>query len=164
MSGYGVPTDAAGALPFEWARERLIANRNYWVGTVDPAGRPHSTPVWGVWMPDDVFWFSCDPLAYKARNLRNNPNVVVTTADTVEFVSVEGAAAEAAPPDEVSRAWAIKYGDDHDREDPEAAIAEMAEFFASNAAFAVRPTKAIGMIERAEEFAEKATRWVWDPQ
>lgn len=162
MADYGVPTDPTGALPFEWARERLIANRNYWVVTVDAAGRPHSTPVWGVWTSDDTFWFSCAPTAYKARNLRINPAVAITTTDTVEFVSVEGMAAEAEPPPEIAREWAVKYGDDNDRDHPDQAVAEMAQFFASNAAFQVRPTKAIGMIEREEEFATKATRWVWD--
>jgi general stress protein 26 len=162
MADYGVPTDPSDAMPFEWARERLQANRNYWIVTVDTHGRPHSTPVWGVWRDDDTFWFSCAPTAFKARNLRTNPAVAITTTDTVEFVSVEGMAAEATPPPDVSREWAVKYGDDNDRDNPDQAVAEMAEFFASNAAFQVRPTKAIGMIEREEEFATKATRWVWD--
>ena len=160
MSEYGVPADPAGTLPFEWARERLVANRNYWVVTVDPGGRPHSTPVWGVWH-DDTFWFSCAPGALKARNLRANPHVAVTTSDTVEFVSVEGVAAEAAAPSEVAQAWARKY-DDGTGDGGAADVAEMEAFFAANAAFQVRPSKAIGMIERPDEFAEKATRWVFD--
>lgn len=157
MSDYGVPADPAGALPFEWARERLAANRNYWVVTVDQAGRPHSTPVWGLWHTDDTFWFSCAPSALKARNLRANPHAVVTTHDTVEFVSVEGVAAELAPPPEVARGWAEKYDETGDP----AKLAESIEFFVAHAAFRVSPRKAIGMIEREDEFAEKATRWVW---
>ncbi|UDY36287.1 pyridoxamine 5'-phosphate oxidase family protein [Dermatobacter hominis] len=157
MSDYGVPVDLAGALPFEWARERLAANRNYWVVTVDPAGRPHSTPVWGLWHTDDTFWFSCAASALKARNLRANPHAVVTTHDTVEFVSVEGVAAELAPPPDVARAWAEKYDESGDP----AKVAESIEFFVGHAAFRVSPRKALGMIEREEEFAEKATRWVW---
>ncbi len=160
MSDYGVPADPAGALPFEWARERLRSNRNYWVVTVDAGGAPHATPVWGVWADDDTFWFSCAPSAFKARNLRVNPRTVVTTADTVEFVSVEGVATEAAAPTEIARAWARKY-DDGTGDGGAADLAEMEAFFASNAAFQVRPVKAIGMIERADEFAEKATRWVF---
>lgn len=166
MADYGVPADPSGTLPFEWARERLAANRNYWVVTVDHAGRPHSTPVWGVWDGDDTFWFSCAPNAYKARNLRLNPHVVVTTDSTVEFVSVEGVAAEASPPTSVAHAWAIKYDDGTGEGAPgdpsPSDVAEMEAFFASNAAFQVRPVKAIGMIERPDEFAEKATRWVFE--
>ena len=160
MADYGVPADPHGVLPFEWARERLVANRNYWVGTVDAGGRPHSTPVWGVWDTDDTFWFSCAPTAYKARNLRVNPHVVITTDSTVEFVSVEGLAAETTAPTSVARAWAKKY-DDGTGDGGDGDVAEMEAFFASNAAFQVRPTKAIGMIERPDEFAEKATRWVF---
>ena len=52
------------------------------MGTVDAAGRPHSTPVWGVWHTDDTFWFSCAPSAFKARNLRANPYVAITTDST----------------------------------------------------------------------------------
>ncbi|MCX7894106.1 MAG: putative Ig domain-containing protein, partial [Burkholderiales bacterium] len=47
------------------------------------------------WYTDDTFWFSCAPSALKARNLRANPHVVVTTHDTVEFVSQDGVAAAA---------------------------------------------------------------------
>ena len=43
-----------------------------------------------------------------------------------------------------------------------AKVAESMEFFAAHVAFQVTPRKAIGMIEREEEFATKATRWVWD--
>ena len=160
MAAYGVPSDPAGTLPWEWARQRLVANRNYWVVTVDPSGRPHSTPVWGVWHTDDTFWFSCDPSAYKARNLATNAHVAVTTDSTVEYVSVEGVAERAPAPTEVARAWAVKY-DDGTGDGGAGDVAEMEAFFASNAAFCVRPTKAIGVIERPDEFAERATRWVW---
>ena len=37
----------------------------------------------------------------------------------------------------------------------------MEAFFSGNAAFQVRPTKVIGMIERPDEFAQRATRWVF---
>lgn len=161
MGDYGVPTDSAGTLPFEWARERLVANRNYWVVTVDPSSRPHATPVWGVWHTDDTFWFSCAPSAFKARNLRGNPYATVLTDSTVEFVSVEGVAAEATAPTEVARAWAVKYDDGTGDGGGPGDTAEMEAFFLSHAAFQVRPVKAIGMIERPDEFAEKATRWVW---
>lgn len=117
-----------------------------------------------MWHTDNTFWFSCAPTAYKARNLRINPHVAVTTDSTVEFVSVEGVAAEVAAPSEVARAWARKYDDGtgDGGGGGEQDVAEMEAFFASNAAFQVRPAKGIGMIERPDEFAEKATRWVFD--
>ena len=38
---------------------------------------------------------------------------------------------------------------------------QAAGFLRAGAMFEVIPTRAIGMIERAEEFSERATRWVW---
>lgn len=157
MAGYGVPTDLDGTLPWAWAVERLRTNRNYWVVTVDAEGHPHSTPVWGLWHTDDTFWFSCDHSAYKARNIEQNPHVAVTTDSTIEYVSVEGVAVRLPPPQEVAHAWAVKYADGTDDDGP----AELETFFAAHAVFGVRPAKAIGMIERPDEFAQKATRWVW---
>ncbi|HUF99410.1 MAG TPA: pyridoxamine 5'-phosphate oxidase family protein [Ilumatobacter sp.] len=161
MSDYGVPSDIEGALPWEWATERLTANRNYWVVTVDADGKPHSMPVWGVWHTDETFWFSCAPSALKSRNIAVNPHVVVTTSDTVEVVSVEGVARAADVPRDVAVEWAEKYHDANDTSPVAQSVDELAEFFAANAAFQVVPHKAIGMIERAEEFAERATRWSW---
>lgn len=156
MSSYGVPDDLDGTLEWSWARDRLVANRNYWVVTVDPAGRPHSTPVWGVWDPeDDAFTFSCAPDALKARNIARNPHVVVTVDDTVEVVSVEGVAAPLNDARAAAEAYARKYEEDPGRRP------QMVEFMLSHAVFSVRPTKAIGIIEREDDFARRATRWVW---
>ncbi len=47
MPDYGVDTPSWVPLPWSWAAERLLANRNYWVVTVSAAGRPHVLPVWG---------------------------------------------------------------------------------------------------------------------
>ncbi len=161
MSDYGVPAELDGALPWEWAQERLIRNKNYWVVTVSADGRPAAMPVWGAWLADDTFWFSCSPNARKVRNLASNPNCAVMIDDTVECVSVEGVARRVDPDrdaDAVSRAaaaWVTKYWDDPSQHD------EMAGFFRSNALYEVAPTKAYGMIEREEDFGPKATRWVF---
>ena len=155
MSDYGVPIDLDGALSWEWATERLISNHNYWVVTVDADGQPHSMPGWGVWSGDDSFWFSCSPNALKAFNIGVNPKVVVNTSDTVEVVSVEGIAENVPVPHDTALAWATKD------QDGSRTIDEMIGFFSSQAAFRGSPHKAIGTIERAEEFAQRATRWSW---
>lgn len=156
MSTYGVPDDLDGALPWSWAQARLAGNRNYWVSTVDPAGRPHSTPVWGVWMGDtERFVFSCAPDSLKARNIAANPHVAVTIDDTVEMVSLEGVAEPVTGAQAAAEVYAEKYEPDHD------ARPAMVEFVLSHSVFQVSPTKAIGIIERDEDFAKAATRWVW---
>ena len=160
MSDYGVPADLDGALPWSWAEERLVANRNYWVVTASVAGRPSSMPVWGVWMPStERFWFSCSPNARKARHLAVNPHCAFTVDDTVECVSVEGTArvvdpaAEPAAVADMVGAYVTKYWDDP------AVHPEMEQFLRSHAMFEVQPTVAFGIIERDDEFAQRATRW-----
>lgn len=156
MASYGVPDDLDGTLPWEWAQERLVRSRNYWVATVDPRGRPHAMPVWGVWRADDdTFSFSCAADSLKARNLAANPHVVVASDDTVEVVSVEGVAEPRPGSRDIGLLYASKYEPDEAKRD------EMADFFAANAMFVVRPAKAFGMIETPEEFARAATRWVF---
>jgi PPOX class probable F420-dependent enzyme len=162
MSDYGVPSDPAGALPWSWAQDRLVANKNYWVVTASASGRPHAMPVWGVWLPEtERFWFSCSPNARKARNVAANPQCVVTVDDTVECVSVEGRARiadqndDAAAVDEAVSAYAKKYCADP------AEYAQMDAFVRSHTIIEVTPVVAFGIIEREEEFGERATRWRW---
>lgn len=158
MPGYGVPDDAAGVLPWSWAEERLLRSSNYWVVTVSAEGRPHALPVWGVWLPEaQTFGFSSAPDARKVRNLRDNPRVVVTGEDTVEVVSVEGVATELHGEDRepVIVAFAEKYEADPDKR------RELADFLRRNLVVCVTPERAFGIIERAEEFSTRATKWVW---
>ncbi len=160
MSDYGVPTDPAGALPWSWAQERLVANHNYWLVTASASGRPHSLPVWGAWLPEvDRFWFSCAPGSRKARNLSQNPWCVVTVDDTVECVSVEGRArivekgVDDAATDRALVAYVTKYWPDPaDHEASEA-------FIRRNLIVELVPDRAFGIIEREDEFAQSATRW-----
>jgi nitroimidazol reductase NimA-like FMN-containing flavoprotein (pyridoxamine 5'-phosphate oxidase superfamily) len=158
MQDYGVPRDLADVLPWSWAEERLLANRNYWVITASAAGRPAAMPVWGVWLPDSsTFAFSCSPNARKARNIRANPQVAFAIDDTVECVSVEGTAREL-PADRQQAAaetYAAKY-----EPDP-AKRADMVTFVTSHSMWEVVPQRAFAIIEREDEFAQRATRWVW---
>ena len=78
-------------LPWRWAEQRLIEARNYWIATVRPDGRPHTRPVWGVWL-GDAFWFSTGSLA--DGNLRVQPAITVHLESGSDAVIVEGAAEE----------------------------------------------------------------------
>ena len=52
----------------------------FWVTTVRPDGRPHSTPLVAVWL-DDALHFCTGETEQKAHNLATNPNVLLTTGD-----------------------------------------------------------------------------------
>ena len=80
-------------LPWRWAEQRLTDTRNYWIATVRSDGRPHTRPVWGVWL-DGAFWFSTGSQA--DRNLRARPAITVHLESGSESVILEGAAAEVA--------------------------------------------------------------------
>ena len=157
MPDYGVDTPEWSPLPWSWATERLVANRNFWVVTVSPAGRPHALPVWGVWDPDQPrFAFSCSPRSRKARNLAANPQVVLMTESTVECLSVEGRARTVDEGDRQER-WIARYLDKY-----RPLAAELsADFIRAHLMVEVEPERAFAIIEREEEFATRATRWVW---
>ncbi len=160
MSSYGVSSADWDGLPWSWAQERLVANRNYWVVTVSASGIPHSMPVWGVWDPaENVFGFSCAPDAKKRRNLATNQHVSVSCDDTVECVSVQGVArildatdpTDAASLDSIVALYVTKYAGE--------APGDLGEFVRAHTVVEVRPTVAFGVVEREAEFATRATRW-----
>src|SRR5690349_19543878 len=112
-TGYGVPANTEGMLPWSWATERLAAVYNYWIGTVRPDGRPHATPVWGVWL-DDTYYFEGAPDTRRGRNIAANPEVVVHIERDEDIVIVEGRAEEIPDPDvaladRLVEAFAAKY-------------------------------------------------------
>ena len=113
MPGYGIldAESGAGLLPWSWAAERLTKARNYWISTTRPDGRPHSMPIWGVWV-DEKFYFSTGRNSRKARNLETNPNCVICPERGDEAVVLEGVAAvvtDAALIKQVINAFNVKY-------------------------------------------------------
>ena len=65
---------SAGATPTSWSEgcERLEEAEVYWISTVRPGGRPHVTPLLGVWV-DGALHFCTGPDERKAKNLAHNP-------------------------------------------------------------------------------------------
>jgi hypothetical protein len=89
--GYGIPESLEGTLPWAWAQERLETTSVYWVASVRPDGRPHVTPIWGVWV-DGAFWMEGGPRTRRFRNLAENPAAVVHLERGDDVVIVEGVA------------------------------------------------------------------------
>jgi len=112
--GYGIPEHEEGLLPWSFVEERMSAAINYWVATVDPKGRPHATPVWGAWV-DGMCYIEGSPETKRARNLAQNPAVVVHLESGSEVVIIEGEAEEVVKPDrefgvKMAKAMGDKYG------------------------------------------------------
>ncbi len=89
MPGYGISTKKEGMLDWDWVDEQMAQSRNYWIGSTRPDGRPHSAPVWGVWL-DGVLYFGTGRDARKTRNLIANPAVVVHLESGDDVVIFEG--------------------------------------------------------------------------
>lgn len=152
MPGYGLlgPDEGTGLLPWQWAEERLVSSRNYWVVSLWPDGRPHAMPVWGLWH-ERAFWFSSSKGSRKARNLAADPRCVVTTEDAADPVIMEGSAELVTEPEALATVLALenaKYDTNYtiDLLDPDV-----------NSVYRVRPRWAFGL--RHGDFTGSPTRW-----
>jgi nitroimidazol reductase NimA-like FMN-containing flavoprotein (pyridoxamine 5'-phosphate oxidase superfamily) len=107
-----------GAVPTSWAQARgeLQHAQLYWLSTVRPDGRPHVTPLLGVWL-NGAMYFSTGSTERKARNLAQNSYSILTTGrntldDGLDLV-VEGEAAKVSDETElrsVADMFESKYG------------------------------------------------------
>ncbi len=114
----GYSSGGATARPWPEAAAVLTDAPLYWLSTVRPDGRPHVTPLIGVWS-DDALHFCTGPQERKAHNLAANPEVVLTTgANTLDSgfdVVVEGRADRVTDHERLTalaREWEAKYGSD----------------------------------------------------
>jgi Pyridoxamine 5'-phosphate oxidase len=109
-----------GVAPVDWGsgRERIEEAELYWVATVRPDGRPHITPLVGVWI-DGAAYFCTGADERKARNLEQNRNCVLMTGcnrlheglDVVIEGSVERVT-DKAKLQRIADAYEEKYGDE----------------------------------------------------
>ena len=148
MPGYGMvgPDEGSGLLPWSWATERLEQSHDYWIATVSADGRPHVTPVWGIWF-DDTVWFSCSNGSRKSRNLDADPHCAVTTDNALEPVVLEGLAERSTDAKLFVNRVNAKYEQSYS-----------VEFFGENALWRVRPTWVFGLTEA--DFTGSPTRWL----
>ena len=109
---------AAGAADWADVATLLRAAELYWLTTVRADGRPHVTPLVGLWH-DGAFHFTTGTDEQKSRNLDHSPSVVVTTGVNTwaagTDVVVEGTAERVrglAVLEGVAAAYVEKYGDD----------------------------------------------------
>jgi general stress protein 26 len=154
MPGYGISSRKEGMLNWDWVDQQMAQSRNYWIGSTRPDGRPHSAPVWGVWM-DGVLYFGTNHDARKTRNLTANPAVVVHLESGDEVVIFEGTVE---PVDDkkllvkIADAFEAKYPPF--RPDPEEEPAPVTFRLIPQVVFAWRES----------DFVNTATRWVFNKE
>lgn len=107
---------AAGATPWPDAAQALERAELYWLTTVRSDGRPHVTPLIGVWH-DGAVHFCTGPDEQKARNLDRREQVALTTGNNAWAsgldVVVEGTAVrvtDRATLSQLAEAYESKYG------------------------------------------------------
>jgi nitroimidazol reductase NimA-like FMN-containing flavoprotein (pyridoxamine 5'-phosphate oxidase superfamily) len=88
---YGVTASTKGLLPWSHVSTRMARAQHYWIATADPSGRPHATPVDGLWL-DDRLYFGGSPQTRRQRNLATNPAVCVHLESGSDVVILQGEA------------------------------------------------------------------------
>jgi hypothetical protein len=94
-------------------QQRLVEARNYWLCTVRPNGHPHVVPKWGVWVEGRLY-FDGSPDTRHARNIAENPAVVLHLESGDDVVILEGVCTACGKPAgrlgvKVARAYTAKY-------------------------------------------------------
>jgi general stress protein 26 len=108
-------SENARATEWSHARAELAGAEVYWLSSVRPDGRPHVTPLLGIWL-EGALYFCTGPEERKARNLSENPHCVLTTGhstlDGLDLV-IEGTAESVSDRAELGRVantYESKYG------------------------------------------------------
>ena len=114
--------------------ERLRDDRNVWMATTRPDGRPHLAPLWFVYV-DDRVWIGTGQGSVRVANLGANPHAAISLEDGVDPITAEGTVEIHVRhrPAPVVAAFAAKYGWDITEEtDEDVGVVVLLEF---------RPTK-----------------------
>ncbi len=86
---YGITEGEEGLLNWKTVDKWLSEEKNYWVSTTKPNSKPHSRPVWGIWL-ENFLYFGGGNKTKTYRNLLEIPNVSVHTQSGENVVIIEG--------------------------------------------------------------------------
>lgn len=145
---YGLPKDNKGLLPWSHVSERMAEAKVYWISTVDESGRPHATPVDGLWL-DDQLYFGGSQETRRNQNLARNPAVCVHLESGSDVVILHGEVRELGEADRklaerMAEAANEKYG-----------YGAKADNYVVGGTFGFRPGKVIAW----KTLFKDATRW-----
>jgi uncharacterized pyridoxamine 5'-phosphate oxidase family protein len=158
------PFSSVDAVPTAWTQgsSELRDAEVYWLSTVRPDGRPHVTPLLGIWQ-DSALYFCTGSDERKAKNLAQNQHCILTTgrntlADGVDVV-LEGEATiveDVAELGCIADAYESKYGARFTA--PEGTWFGLGDAIRDGGALVYRvvPSTAFGF-EKGQQFSQ--TRW-----
>jgi len=150
MKNYGIQTADAGMMNWADVEPNLEKSRNYWIGSTQPDGKPHAAPVWGIWL-EGALYFSSGRSSRKARNLLNNPQVVVHLESGDDAVILEGKVAELTDKTLYARIREL-YGKKYP-------FIPTKEMNPGDVWFVLKPDVALAWLET--DFTRSATRWTF---
>jgi hypothetical protein len=135
-------------LPWSWAVERIVAERNYWIVSVRKDGRPQARPVWGVWFDDKLYLSIGHGGLQRAAGGPKGPfDVSVHVDSAVDVVIIEGTAARVTKAKDPGKKAYDAYNAKYDW-----------DMWAGGLNFVVRPRVAYGW--KAED-VKTATKWAF---
>ncbi len=143
-AGYSVEGAKPKFVDWSFAEQRLERSHNYWICSTRPDGRPHSIPVWGVWV-EGAFYFSTDPDSRKGRNLKANPAISVHVESGDEPVILEGRVEAVKLDKKVDAAYGKKYK------------MRLSTFPGEILIFRLKPKTVLAW--REKDFGTSATKW-----
>lgn len=157
------PFSSPGAVPTSWevGRQCLDGAELYWLSSVRSDGRPHVTPLLGVWL-DGTLCFCTGDNEQKAKNLAANPNCILTTGrnnlDGLDVV-IEGRAVvvkDLAELQSIADTYEKKYG--RHFETPDGTWAGLADSIRTRGALVYRVTPEVAFgFAKGDQFSQ--TRW-----
>jgi len=110
---YGTPKNNKDLLAWSHVTDRMTQAMHYWICTVGSDGRPHVTPVDGLWL-DDKLYFSGSAQTRRNRNLATNPAVSIHLDSSDDVVILHGDARLQTPDHamalKLTKGSAEKYG------------------------------------------------------
>lgn len=112
-----IDTYDLGPIPWSRVRDQLEAawraqgsggstNRTFWLSTVRPDGRPHTTAVGALWVDDRLF-FTSGPGTRKSRNLTQNPSCAMSVSLDDVDLAIEGTAERVIDPPTLEKVAAL---------------------------------------------------------
>jgi hypothetical protein len=148
-ASYGLKgLDEGLLIPWAEVAAKLAAARNYWASTTSPDGRPHTTPIWGIWWQEQ-FYFGADPLSRKGKNLALQPAISIHLESGDDVVIIEGEVRIEGSRPILAKLWHV-YGGKYDLPEPEEPVP----------LYALRPKKAFAWLESS--YPQTATRYQFE--